>query len=275
MLFSAFFLYSTATAWAAAFKVISKKIAKLTIEVSPQKPFNLLLLGSDSRSESFTGRSDSIMLVHVDPLKRNASLISFPRDSRVPIPGRGNNKINAAMFFGGPQLTVKTVEKFSGLKIDYYVVTTFQSFIRLINYFKGVQVFVDKPINDHFAGPPVPGGNQRLDGPTALAFARSRKKVKGGDFGRAAHQQQIMVGLFKQERSIGAAGFLKIVPTLTTETMTNIGFNGLFKLGLLMPVIDPKNVTAVVLPGRTGMVGGASSVILDTKKTNEIFSKLR
>lgn len=260
---------------ASGYKLVSKKVLNLTLDNAPKKPFNILILGSDSRTESYTGRADAIMIVHVDPQENSSTLVSFPRDSRVPIPGRGSNKINAAMSYGGPELAVKAVENYSKLKIDFYAVATFKSFVRIINSFNGVQVFVDQPINDRFAGPPVPGGNQRLDGLRALAYARSRKKVKGGDFGRAAHQQNIMISLCKQESQLSPAEFLKMIPTLITNIKTNVSYKDLFKMGLLLPKIESNKVKSYVLKGGTGSVGGSSSVILNHAEAQEIFSKLR
>jgi LCP family protein required for cell wall assembly len=103
---------------------------------------NYVLLGSDSRDPAVdtNGRSDSIMVVHLNQAHTLAYIISFPRDMWVTIPGYGKNKINAAYAFGGPKLTVSTLETLTGVRMDHVVQVDFQGFIQLTKDLGGVTV---------------------------------------------------------------------------------------------------------------------------------------
>jgi len=260
----------------AQLKMVSQQVVKLIINPVSQKPINILLLGSDSRTESFEGRSDAVMILNINPLKNKVSLVSFPRDARIYFPGRSSNKINAAVVFGGPELAVGAVENYSRLDIDYYALTSFQRFISMINDFGGIQINVEKPIRDRAAGPSIEAGNQTLNGLKALAMARSRKAVAGGDFGRAANHQKLLVALFKQEKSkLSSSQLMDILHKIVLNVKTNMSLKDIFVTGLALSKVDPSQISQTVLEGRTGMVGGASSVILDDSKAQQIFSELK
>lgn len=173
---------------------------------------NILLVGSDSRealSEDFQEdvgdadviggqRSDTLILLHLDPGKEKAVLVHFPRDLRVEIPGVGTDRINTAYNTGGPELAIKTVKRFTGLKIHHYVEVNFQGFKRLVASVDGVEVCIDRPMIDEKAGLRLPEkGCYRLGAHKALAFVRARN-VAGDiipDFARIARQQQFIRAL--------------------------------------------------------------------------------
>jgi LCP family protein required for cell wall assembly len=169
---------------------------------------NFLLVGSDSReglteeqSAQFgTGqaegkRTDTILLLHV-PGSGDAppALISFPRDSYVPIPGHGRNKINAAYSFGGPKLLTDTIEQVSGIHIDGYVEIGFGGFADIVNAVGGVDMCLDEAMNDPMATLDLPAGCQTLNGAQSLSFVRTRAGGRG-DLDRVARQQQFLGAL--------------------------------------------------------------------------------
>src|SRR5690606_7288693 len=101
---------------------------------SGDKSLNYVLMGSDSRNpESEKGRSDTLMILHLDADRKSAYIVSFPRDMYVDIPGHGKNKINAAYSFGGPQLAVQTLESLTGTRMDHVAIVNFEGFINLTN----------------------------------------------------------------------------------------------------------------------------------------------
>src|SRR5207249_5181013 len=106
------------------------------------KPMFILSLGSDARpgQPPEAERSDSIHIIGINPAKHRASILGFPRDSWVSIPGHGTNKINAALVEGGPLLTVQTIEQLTGIHIDYYLLTSFSGFTNMVNAIGGVTV---------------------------------------------------------------------------------------------------------------------------------------
>lgn len=270
------FIFSGIGLAAISLKLVHKKVENLTYSPKLDKSYNILVLGSDSRTESFKGRADSIMLVRIDHQKDKIMMASFPRDSRVAIPGSGYNKINAAYVFGGGDLAVKTVENFSGVKIDGYVVTNFRGFIRAIDALEGVKINLETPIHDRFAGPFLNPGEQTMSGLKALAMARSRKAVKGGDFGRAANQQKIIKAVIEQEKikSNMRAVVVKTIDLLS-HVDTDLSLGELIKIGLFVKSIEESNISGVVLKGSTGMVGGASVVVLDNSFARQTFQNFK
>ncbi len=256
-------------------RITINRVGEVTFSSTAPGPINILLLGSDSRTESIAGRSDAIMIVHINPQKKSAKLVSFPRDSRVPIPGRGTGKINSAMTYGGPNLTVQTIEQLTGIEIHYYAVTTFAGFTRIINGLGGVQIDIDAPIHDRWAGANLQAGPQRLDSSQALAFCRSRH-IPGADFARAGHQQDLLVAAFEQEKQgTDAQKLLRLANLIINDCETSLSFREMFELARLVVQIEPQAVEKTVLPGTTANVGGASYVILNQGRLNQIFNAIK
>ncbi|WP_241010781.1 LCP family protein [Mycobacterium camsae] len=177
---------------------------------------NWLLVGSDSRQDlspeqqeqlstggdAGTGRTDTIMLVHIPGLGSNArtTLVSIPRDSYVPIPGHDRDKINAAFSMGGAPLLAQTVEQATGLRLDHYAEVGFGGFAVLVDALGGVTVCPTEPIRDPLAGLDLPAGCQQLDGRSALGYVRTRATPRA-DLDRMIHQRQFMSALLQRATS--------------------------------------------------------------------------
>ena len=178
-----------------------------------------LLIGSDSRegltpeqqAELTTGnalefagsaRTDTIMMVHIPGLTSStpATMVSIPRDSYLPIPDYGSDKINVAFSIGGAALLVQTVEQATGLRIDHYAEIGFGGFAGLVDAIGGVTMCPTDPISDPLAGIELPAGCQQFDGRTALGFVRSRATPRA-DLDRMAHQRQFMSALVHRAAS--------------------------------------------------------------------------
>lgn len=272
-LISIFILLLTAGAGfaAVAYELLSNSNGKILF--SENKPANVLILGSDSRTESYTGRSDSIMVVRVDPRQKTIKMVSFPRDARVKIPGKGFNKINAAFAYGGPELAVKAVEQFAGIKIDGYVATNFKGFIKSVNQLNGLKFDLEKAIRDRQAGPFLEAGPQTMDGLEALALARSRKAVKNGDFGRAANQQKMIKAFLVQEKDGDKKSLAVKAISILPNVKTDMPLVRLLSLGFSAMNIDDQKIDGVVLEGSSKTVGGASSIVLDSQFAKQAFEK--
>jgi LCP family protein required for cell wall assembly len=170
-----------------------------------------LLVGSDSR-EGLTAaekkrlgtgsaegrRTDTIILVHTPSGGGKSTLISIPRDSYLPIPGHGKNKVNAAFAIGGPKLLVRTVEQATGLPVDGYVEIGLGGFSNVVDSLGGVYLCVPRHIKDAKAHINLEKGCQTLDGPTALGYVRARYSDPKGDIGRAERQRQFLGAVMKQ-----------------------------------------------------------------------------
>ncbi|MFY0543740.1 LCP family protein [Brevibacillus sp. H7] len=176
----------------------------------PLKPFLLLLIGIDSR-DGERARSDTMMLAAVHPEKQRAYLISIPRDSFMELPGRGYDKVNHAMAFGGPKLVKNSLERFLNVKIDRYVTIDFDGFRKIVDELGGVEIHVKKrmkytdPGDDTYID--LQPGLQRLNGKQALDYARYRKSDLGredSDYERIVRQQEIVKALANKGDSVEA-----------------------------------------------------------------------
>lgn len=162
------------------------------IQEAEAKPLSYLLLGSDTRGAGDPGRSDSIMLATLSADRQSASLVSFPRDLYVNIPGHDKNKINAAYALGGPKLTVATIQELTGTKIDHVAIINFRGFTRLINTLGGVTI--DNPHTgcDDSQNRCWKAGRITLDETEALRYVRWRHGLPNGDLDRAGNQQRVL-----------------------------------------------------------------------------------
>ena len=168
---------------------------------------NYVLMGSDSRDvgNAGHGRSDVLMVMHLAADRKSAYMISFPRDMYVPIPGHGKNKINAAFAFGGPPLTVRTLEGLLNTRMDHVALIDFEGFIKLTEELGGVKVY--NKYARFPGGYSFPVGDVNLRGEQALAYVRERKQLPTRDLDRAERQRVVL-------RAILAKGLAK-------ETITN------------------------------------------------------
>jgi len=157
---------------------------------------NFLILGSDSRIsagdpeswEAGAQRTDAIMIAHLTADRKNAYVMSIPRDSWVDIPGYGQAKINAAYSYGGPALMTQTVEELTNIRIDHVAIADFESFTSLTDALGGVEITVPEDAYDR--GELVfTAGTHLMDGEEALTYTRQRYGLPGGDFDRVKRQQ--------------------------------------------------------------------------------------
>jgi LCP family protein required for cell wall assembly len=173
---------------------------------------NWLITGSDTRSglsrtqkdqlhvgSDTDTNSDSLMLLHMGG--PTPVLISIPRDSYVPIPGHGSNKINAALGFGGPALLVQTVESVTGLHINHYMGIGFEGLVDVTNKVGGVNVCLKTAVHDQNSGVNLPAGCQTLNGTQALEFVRDRDSFATGDLQRIQDQREFLKALLSKATS--------------------------------------------------------------------------
>lgn len=202
---------------------------------------NVLLMGTDvtldnRRRVLNVARADTLALISFDPERGQIAVLSIPRDTRVLIPGVGENKINAAYAFGGPRLTIRTVEQLLGVKVNFYIKLGPQSFARIIDAIGGVEVDVEKDMRytDSWAGFRIDlkKGRQRLNGDQATGYIRFRHDAMG-DIGRVERQHKLLTSLVRQLRDpstvVAAPKLLRVVAentqtSLTPSEMMTLGF---------------------------------------------------
>ena len=211
-----------------------------------RNPFTVLLLGVDRRPDDPASvRSDTMIIVYVQPQQGWASMLSVPRDSVATIPGLGERKINAAYSYGfqnaetiygagtdpaaaGGALAAETLGGFLNVSIDYVVQVDFTGFERLVDLIGGILIDVPRPLLDSsyptadygYERIYVPAGLQILDGPTALKYARSRHG--SNDFDRAWRQQAVLRALLESVRRRGLLDQASMLPSLTAEASRSI-----------------------------------------------------
>lgn len=187
-------------------------------QVAQTSGTNWLLVGSDSRQglteeqqaelgtggDVGVGRTDTIMLLHI-PASGKAQLVSIPRDSYVDVPGFGMDKVNAAFTYGGPQLLTQTVEQATGLHIDHYAEIGMGGLANVVDSVGGVDICVKEPINDPLAGIDLQAGCQKLRGPDALGYVRTRATAMG-DLDRVERQREFFAALLDKATSFSTIG---------------------------------------------------------------------
>lgn len=191
--------------------------------VEDQKPVSVLLLGVDQRPGE-RGRSDSIMVMTLNPTRNESRLISIPRDTKVDIVGHGtNDKINHAYSFGGPEMAIKTVEKFLNIPINYYAEINMEGFTSLVDAVGGVTVNND--LDFTVSGTHFPVGKVNLDGKSALKFTRMRYEDPRGDFGRQMRQREVIAQVAnKLSSDVSVSNFNAIMDVVGKNAQTNVSF---------------------------------------------------
>lgn len=168
-------------------------------DLSEGDPISLLLLGIDSE-EGTSGRSDTMIVMTINPELESIKMVSIPRDSRVEIEGRGQDKINHAYAFGGAELAMDTVENFINVPIDYYATVNMESFIDTVDMVDGVTV--NNGLSFEYGGFTFPEGEIELSGEEALAFVRMRYEDPQGDAGRNERQRQVIDAVINEGAQI-------------------------------------------------------------------------
>ena len=226
----------------------------------------VLAVGSDARpGEDMThSRGDAIQMVGIDTRTGSAAILGVPRDSWVSIPGHGMNKINSALYFGGPRLFGQVVGNLLGIQPDYVFITRFEKFQSLVNRIGGIDIrnpsfFADDPIKPKG----FKAGNLHLTGYDAMAYSRIRHALLRGDFDRSAHQQVVVRAIQRKvRRSQHRPGFIaRGVVSAMRNLHTDLSPVELFKLGHVLADVDPAKVTSCVVQGGIGDVGGQSVVL--------------
>jgi len=209
---------------------------------------NVLLLGVDSRGDSTTQNTDTMIVLSLDPVNKTAAMLSIPRDVYIDRPGVFTDKINAAYAYGGYDLTRKVVEDLLGIRLNAYALVDFDAFTKIVDAVGGVVIDVKRPVRDESYPTPdygverldITAGPQLMDGQTALRFARSRHDTN--DYSRAQRQQLVLSAL---RTRISEGDFLRGLPALVDRVGSAVQTN-----------FDPANILPLAQFG-TGIDGDA------------------
>lgn len=226
----------------------------------------ILAVGSDARpgQDMTRSRGDALQLIGMNTRTGAASAIGVPRDSWVSIPGHGYEKINAALYFGGPQLLGQAVGNLVGIQPDYVFVTRFPFFEDMVNDIGGIDVLNPVAFDDTYLKPNgFRKGRLHLRGYDAMAFARIRHNLIRGDFDRSANQQRVLRGIQAKVRARAhVPGFVERgVLSVMQHLHTDLSPVELFRFAQAVAHVDPHKITTCVVQGGIGNIGGASVVL--------------
>jgi LCP family protein required for cell wall assembly len=247
----------------------------------PGEPFYMLLMGSDRRPGEKWARSDTLIVARIDPKNRKVQLISIPRDTRVMIPGRHLDKINAAASWGGPALAIKTVKEFTGLPISHYLAVDFQGFAKVVDAIGGVSFDVKERIHDPDAPPwsrknaVVEKGYQKLDGFHALVLVRSRHQYADGDFSRMRNQQAFIKALAQQALSFkNVFSAPAIIQAVSDNLDTDMSTSDLVTLVQQFKGLKDGDIDAATMPGGNSFIDGLSYVVANESKFDAMLARM-
>lgn len=259
-----------------------KRKAGFSLPFLPRRQ-NILLLGVDSngsKTDPWSGtRSDTIVLLNIDPKTHSVNAVSIPRDSKVYLAdGYGVQKINAAHALGGVRLTKQTVEETLGVRVDRYIVVSDEAVKKLVDALGGVPIYVEKRMNyDDYSGQlhvHLTKGLNVLDGRQAVGYLRFRHDGLG-DIGRTQRQQWFLRGLLEKTQSPQAiAKIPEMLNIASTYVKTDLSLYEMSQYAALAKSIDISKIQVATLPGAPNKKGSVSYWILDPDKTQEVINRL-
>jgi len=259
-----------------------KKRKSFDVPFSPRRQ-NILLLGVDSNGEGadlWEGtRSDTIIIVNLDPKTHSINAISIPRDSKVYLPdNKGIQKINSAHALGGVNLVKKTLKETFGIKIDKYVIVHDEAVEKIVDALGGIPIYVEKPMKYHdYAGKlhiDLDKGNTVLNGKQAVGYLRYRKDGLG-DIGRTQRQQWFMKSLFEKLHSPQTITKIpEVLNVCNTYIKTDMSFYELSQYAAFARSVDENKIEIATLPGAPNQKGYISYWILDPQKTQQVINRM-
>jgi LCP family protein required for cell wall assembly len=269
----------------------------------PGEPTNFLIVGVDSAEKLAAGdpvrrgrdglneRSDTVMVVRINPESRKVALLSLPRDLWVPIAGTGTEqRINTAIQLGGPELLIRTIDEYLGIPIQHFVQVDFAGFRDLVDTIGGVEITVPHPARDQRSGLNIPKGRVTLDTDQALAYVRSRayeERIDGewvtdptGDIGRIKRQQKFITAALRAAIDQGGRNLARL------DQLLNVGLDSIvvddaltaddiLRLGNQFRSLEPADLDTRVVPTIDGTVGAAQILRLDEDKAESVLAPFR
>lgn len=245
-----------------------------TPKTGSSERINILFLGADARTPETQGFTDSISILSIDKNTKKVSLLSIPRDTRVQIAGKGVDKINSAYAYGDINTTIKTVENFLNVRIDYYILVDFTDFKKMVDTLGGITMDVEPHISA--VRPELHGktGMSKLTGEEALIYVRFRQDSQS-EGGRIKRHQQAIKAIINE--ALNPSNILQapaVFNMLRENVKTNIPPLETTVIEKLITGFDIDNTKTGVVTGEYTHINGINYMIPDMNKTEETVIKL-
>lgn len=247
------------------------------VNLSAKEPFSILLMGIDTGDQGRVdrGRSDTMMVMTVNPKNKKTTIVSIPRDTLTEIAGKGTeDKINHAYAFGGPTMAMNTVQNFLDIPVDYFVSVNMKGIQQIVDAVGGVTVTPTISFTqDGYSF--VQGQSQKLDGAAALAYSRMRKQDPEGDFGRQARQRELVVAILDKATSFESIlNFEAVLKTMENNVQTNLKFNEMATISVNY-LSALSNVNQIQLEGEGTTIGGVYYLIVAEEDRLAVSKELK
>ena len=240
------------------------------IAFGDQDAFSVLLLGVDAR-EGDKGRSDTMIVLTVNPKKNTTKMVSIPRDTLTEIVGKGTeDKLNHAYAFGGVKMSLDSTEKLLNIPLDYAVQVNMESFQEIVDVVGGVEV------NNSIAFDGFSEGQIHLNGEEALAYVRMRKKDPRGDFGRQDRQKQVVQAIMKKGASVNnILKYKDVFNSVSNNVRTNLSFNEIVDIQKNYRSATKKMDQLYFEKGQGQMINGVWYYVMNDAELDEVSGALR
>lgn len=247
-------------------------------QIKSKKPISILLLGTDTGalSRTYKGRTDSMMVVTLNPQNDKTTITSIPRDTAVTIPGfegQAPSKINAAYAWGSSKTTIKTVQQMLNVPIDFYALINMGGMKKVINEVGGVDV--TPTLSFKYEGYTFKKGvKTHMDGAKALAYSRMRYDDPNNDYGRQTRQRSVLMALVKKSGSISTLLNQSFLDSLSSQVQTDLTFDNLTSLAKNYRSAD-KTVKETHLQGHGKELSGQDMEVMHKKELQRVTNFIR
>ena len=260
--------------------ITSDLLATLVDSDVARDPFYMLLLGTDGRPGEETYRTDSIILARVDPIEKQVTLISIPRDTRYVYQG-STVKINSVFSYGGADDMVEAVNDLCGVEISEYAEINFDGMKALVDAVGGIDIYVPEgdEVDDPEAGPvAIESGQQHMDGEAALTFSRARHQFADGDYTRMRHQRMVLGALAEKIlNNLDIATVPALMNQLADMVKTSLQVSDIVSLINAMRGMDVNSMYSANIPSWAGedtYINGQSFVVVYEDKLEEMMERV-
>ncbi len=244
-------------------------------ELGKAGPRFVLAIGSDARKGQSLERSraDVLQVIGTDG-RGGGGVMGLARDLWVPLSTGGKGKVNSAMVFGGPKAQLATVKRVTGLPLEGYVVMGFSGFTTVVDDLGGIPIVVPETVDASHAGIVIKKGPQTLSGKQALAYARERKTLPDGDFGRSRHQGEIILAAAVKAKLAGPQAIPAAFTSFSKVGKTNLSAEQMLTYAAGLYTLNPLQVGRDVAKGGFGTASGQSIVVLGAE-AKKLFASFR